>query len=848
MALLLMVLSLTTAVTLTAPRIVRANPGVLYAAPTAQGSGDCSGWPNACTLQTALAQAVSGDEIWVQAGVHYPGAAGNRTATFTLKSGVAVYGGFAGTESNRDERDWQANLTILSGDIDQNDINTDGNYIAETWNDIQGENAYHVVTASSVDSTAVLDGFIVTAGYAAVFSHPHFLGGGMYTTSSSLTVTRVIFSGNRSAGAGGGMFNEWDSSLVLTNVTFAGNRSGGGGGGMGDSGSYLNSVAFNGNTADAGGGGMLIARSPTLLNVTFNGNHANGGGGGIRVNFTNSSPMLINVVFTNNTTNDRGGGIYNLGTPTIINATLSNNVAALYGGGIYNYNDASPTTLRNVIIWGNTASSSPSIYNRVSPRTTISYSDIQGCGGSGNWQWECGNNDGGNIDADPLFVDAANGNVRLQLTSPAIDAGDNTAVPSGITTDLDGNPRFVNIPTVPDTGNGSPLIVDMGAYEAQDIISPSVLSINRASPNPTNAASVELIVTFSEPVTGVDNGDFSLFRTGSISGAGVTGLSGSGATYTVTVDTGTGSGTLRMDVPETATLSDLNGNPLSSLPYTGGEVYDVDKTAPTVLSITRASPSPTNAPSVDFTVTFSEDVAGVDVPDFALTSGGNLVGANITGVSGSGAVYTVTASTGSGNGTLRLDISGTASIYDAAGNLLTGLPYTDGQFYTIDKTPPTVDSILRADPNPTNAESVRFLVSFSEDVSGVETADFTVTIISGDIYGASVSEISGPGMTYTVTVSTGTGPGVLRLDVPVTAAVTDLAGNALSGLPYTSGETYTLNRAQVFYAASTAQGSGDCFGWANACTLQTALAQAQSGDEIWVKAGVHYPGAAGNRT
>lgn len=54
---------------------VRADPGILYAAPTAQGSGDCSSWTNACALQTALAQAVSGDEIWVKAGVHYPGAA-----------------------------------------------------------------------------------------------------------------------------------------------------------------------------------------------------------------------------------------------------------------------------------------------------------------------------------------------------------------------------------------------------------------------------------------------------------------------------------------------------------------------------------------------------------------------------------------------------------------------------------------------------------------------------------------------------------------------------------------------------------------------------------------------------
>ena len=69
--------------------------------------------------------------------------------------------------------------------------------------------------------------------------------------------------------------------------------------------------------------------------------------------------------------------------------------------------------------------------------------------------------------SDPQFVDAANDNLRLQLSSPAIDAGDNAALSEEITTDLDGNPRFVDIPGVSDTGNGTPPIVDLGVYEAQ---------------------------------------------------------------------------------------------------------------------------------------------------------------------------------------------------------------------------------------------------------------------------------------------------------------------------------------------------------------------------------------------
>ena len=80
------------------------------------------------------------------------------------------------------------------------------------------------------------------------------------------------------------------------------------------------------------------------------------------------------------------------------------------------------------------------------------------------------------IDSDPLFVDAAGGDLRLQPASPAIDAGDNAAVPVGVTTDLLGNARFVDIVSVIDTGNGAPPIVDIGAYEAQIVVYLPILS------------------------------------------------------------------------------------------------------------------------------------------------------------------------------------------------------------------------------------------------------------------------------------------------------------------------------------------------------------------------------------
>ena len=109
--------------------------------------------------------------------------------------------------------------------------------------------------------------------------------------------------------------------------------------------------------------------------------------------------------------------------------------------------------------------------------------------------------------------------------------------------------------------------------------------------------------------------------------------------------------------------------------------------APTVLSITRASTNPTAAASVDFTITFSKSVTGVDLvtpfSDFALTTSSGITGASITGVSGSGATYTVTVNTGSGSGTIRLDVPATATITDLAANPLNGLPFITGEAYAV---------------------------------------------------------------------------------------------------------------------------------------------------------------------
>ncbi len=109
--------------------------------------------------------------------------------------------------------------------------------------------------------------------------------------------------------------------------------------------------------------------------------------------------------------------------------------------------------VHNCILWDNDTEELVDVNGAA---TTASYSDVQG-----GWPGT------GNIDADPLFVAPGSGDYHLLSDSPCIDAADNTAVPKGVVTDLDGYDRFVDIPCTDDTGNGTPPIVDMGAYEFQ---------------------------------------------------------------------------------------------------------------------------------------------------------------------------------------------------------------------------------------------------------------------------------------------------------------------------------------------------------------------------------------------
>ena len=101
---------------------IHAVGATLYVAPGGQTSGACDSWANACELGYALTSAVSGQELWVAAGRYTPTSGTNRSLSFNLKTGVALYGGFAGTETARTDRDPASNVTTLSGDLNGDDV------------------------------------------------------------------------------------------------------------------------------------------------------------------------------------------------------------------------------------------------------------------------------------------------------------------------------------------------------------------------------------------------------------------------------------------------------------------------------------------------------------------------------------------------------------------------------------------------------------------------------------------------------------------------------------------------------------------------------------------------------
>ncbi|MHC4754236.1 MAG: S8 family serine peptidase, partial [Planctomycetota bacterium] len=264
------------------------------------------------------------------------------------------------------------------------------------------------------DGNSIIDGFTITNGYDNSY-YPY--GGGAIDCVGSSPVIRNCIISNNSAAWDGGAINNNNSNPTIINCVFIGNSA----------------------IGNDGGGINNDYSSPIIKNCIFSDNSAYDWGGGIR-NIRFSSPVITNCIFSGNVS-DEGSGIFNYdnSNPTILNCTFYGNSAPTGGSAVDSEEDSHATVI-NSIMWGNLKPEiAGSGYN-------ISYSNIEG-------GWPGINN----INSDPCFVDANNGNYQLQESSPCIDTGDPNYIAEPNEIDRDGNPRIING------------IIDMGALEFQPL-------------------------------------------------------------------------------------------------------------------------------------------------------------------------------------------------------------------------------------------------------------------------------------------------------------------------------------------------------------------------------------------
>ncbi len=436
---------------------------IVYVDDNAAGNNDGSSWADAFNyLQDALTAAWSGDEIRVAQGVYKPdqGAgitSGDRTATFQLKNGITLKGGYAGEgQPDPNARDIELYETILTGDLNGNDVAVNDPCDLQ-HEPTRAENSYHIVLSSAAGPNTVLEGFTIMDG-KAVGSYPGNEGAGMYNEGGSPTIVNCTFYRNSAEGCGGGICDR-NSSPTLTNCWFEFNAAGNQGGGM----------------VSVGGSHSSEPRvcNPRLTNCIFRNNSAGYRGGGMLITLSNA--MLVNCAFIANSAESTGGAFVNFHrSPTLVNCIILGNTAR-HCGGLISYSPGA--TLVNCILWSNHDSSGQEQSAQISheylhTKVAVNYSCIRG------WTGTLGGT--GNIGADPCFVSPGywdangvwiDGDYHLLPGSPCIDAGDPNYIAEPNGTDLDGKPRIIG-------GR-----IDMGAYESPIPAEASIVprTINLAS-------------------------------------------------------------------------------------------------------------------------------------------------------------------------------------------------------------------------------------------------------------------------------------------------------------------------------------------------------------------------------
>jgi parallel beta-helix repeat protein len=425
------------------------------------GTGnDGTSWANAFrSLQDAQIAASRGYEIWVAQGTYKPDfgngvTQGDSMATFSLKNGVTIKGGYPGLSDpghlDPDARNIEAFESVLCGDLYGND--RPAIRPSDLWSSpSRSDNSYHVVTSVGNDETAILDGFTVVAGNARPGDLPAGIGGGLYISRGRPMVKNCTFRGNSAISSGGGLFVTEGSSPTLANCTFSRNCALNGAGIFNASASETNLTrcSFWGNEtvemASLGGGLCNVEGSVILANCVFGSNRALMGGA---------------------VCNSEGGVL------ELVGCTLTGN-SADYGGGIFD--EGTQVRLFNCIVWGNSALEGPEIASYKSTMDLqLTHCNVRGGADiSSLLNVPFGTEGSGNIDLEPNLTPDG----HLIALSPCIDAGNNNGLllnsvdlnAQKLTAqDIDQEVRVADDVTMPDIGTGQPPIVDIGSDEFID--------------------------------------------------------------------------------------------------------------------------------------------------------------------------------------------------------------------------------------------------------------------------------------------------------------------------------------------------------------------------------------------
>ena len=324
------------------------------------GVPDGMTWSNAyTTIQEGITQAADLSspaatcEVWVAEGT-YNIFEDSPDSTVMLASNVAIYGGFAGNETERDARDWESRATILDGN-------------AESQN---------VVTAAENTQDATMDGFTITNGftesggaglYATNFNNLHIenclfetneanKGGGAYLSNGSASFHNCVFRENEATGDyGGGMYVD-SMELLISHCTFENNISNDLGGGLfismaGNKVEIQDNTFGPGNEASRGGAVYLDDENDlSIIDSIFQTNYSSDGGGAL---YLRANTTIQNSQFIENES-DYGGAVYvRLSSTDIFDSAFNANIATSDGGAIYAQNPGS--SIHNTVINENTA-------------------------------------------------------------------------------------------------------------------------------------------------------------------------------------------------------------------------------------------------------------------------------------------------------------------------------------------------------------------------------------------------------------------------------------------------------------------------------------------------------------